>query len=72
MEIPHTLLIDVMLEEYRHTVTRNMPDSTWPPARPAETAFRLTAIRRRLSEVLRALADRLEPAGGATARCAVR
>lgn len=63
MEVPHTVLIDVMLEEYHHTVTRNMPDPDWPQARPVETTLGLTAIRRRLSDVLRATADQLEPSG---------
>ncbi len=63
MDIPHTQLIDVMLEEYRHTVTRTMPDHNLRPARSVATPVRLTALRQRLSDVLRATADRLEPMG---------
>ena len=72
MEVPHTQLIDVMREEYRHTVTRTMPDPAWLPVRSVATPARLTALRRRLSDVLRVLADELEPSGSATARRAVR
>ncbi len=63
MDVPHTLLIDVMREEYHRTVTRHMPDPTWLPARSVATTVRLMALRQRLSDVLRATADRLEPSG---------
>jgi len=63
MELPHSQLIDVMIEEYQHTVTRNIPDPEWPPARPGGTPLSLTAIRRRLSRVI---ADRLGPSGTQT------
>ena len=60
MELPHSQLIDVMIEEYRHTVTRNISDPELRPARLGGTPLGLTAIRQRLSRVI---ADRLEPVG---------
>ncbi len=63
MEVPHNMLIDVMLEEYRHIVSWNRPNPAWSPARPEETTLGLTAMRGRLSDALRAIADRLEPSG---------
>jgi hypothetical protein len=63
MDVPHDLLIEVMREEHRRTVSRNMFDPDWPPARRVEMTRRRTALRRRLSDVLRAVADRLEPSG---------
>ena len=63
MELPHSQLIDLMIEEYQHTVTQNIPDPERRPARLGGTPLGLTAIRRRMSNVLRAIADRLEPSG---------
>ena len=60
MELTHSQLIDVMIEEYRHTVTRNISDPELRPARLGGTPLGLTAIRQRLSRVF---ADRLEPVG---------
>jgi hypothetical protein len=63
MGVPPYILSQVMLEEHRHNTTRNMPDLDWPPAQPVERKPRLVTVRQRLSEVLRFLADRLDPSG---------
>ena len=62
MGVPPYVLSQVVLEEHRHIVTRNMPDPDWPPARRVETPPRLAAVRRRLVHALRGIADWLDPA----------
>ena len=62
MGVPPYVLSQVMLEEHRHIVTRNLPDPDWPPARRLETPPRLATVRRRLGHALRGIADRLDPA----------
>jgi hypothetical protein len=63
MGVPPYLLSQVMLEEHRQLVTRNMSYSDWPSARRVERPLWLGALRRGLSDVLRAIADRLDPSG---------
>jgi hypothetical protein len=63
MGVPPYILIQVMLEEHRQLVTRNMPGPDRPLARRVETTLGYTKVRRRLSHMLRAIADRLDPQG---------
>lgn len=56
------IISHVMLEEHRHNVERRMPNPDWPEAVPARRTARFTWLRQRASDMLLALADRLEPA----------
>lgn len=63
MGVHNYIISRTLLEEHRHNVARNIPDPDWPPARDAETAPAMTAVRRHVSNALRAVADRLDPSG---------
>lgn len=63
MSIPQYMISSVMLEEHRHNVERRSPNPDWPDPVPARHARRFAGPRQRISEMLFALADRLEPAG---------
>jgi hypothetical protein len=51
-----------MLEEHCHNVERNMPNPDWPAPVPSMAGGPFAGLRQRISDVLRVLADRLEPA----------
>ena len=61
MGVHNYIISRTLLEEHRHNIARDMPDSDWPPSGCAETAPAMTAIRRWLGGMLRAVADRLDP-----------
>ena len=56
------MISSLMLEEHRHNVERRSPNPDWPDAVPATRPARFMGLRQRASELLFALADRLEPA----------
>ena len=63
MTLPGYIPSYVALEEHRHSIARSTPNPDWPPAQPVATASCVNGARRWLSDTLRAIADRLEPAG---------
>lgn len=62
MGTPQYILSHLMLEEHRHNVERNMPNPDWPDPVLSMAAGPFAGLRQRISDVLRVLADRLEPA----------
>lgn len=62
--VPQYMISHVMLEEHRHNVEREMPNPDWPEPVFARRTVRFAGLRKRASEGLFALADRLEPASG--------
>jgi hypothetical protein len=62
MTTPQYMISHVMLEEHRHNVERSMPNPDWPEPVPSRRPARFAGPRQRISEMLFALADRLEPA----------
>lgn len=62
MGTPQYIISHLMLEEHRHNVERSMPNPDWPTAVPARRTARFAGTRQRVSGMLFALADRLEPA----------
>lgn len=60
---PHYIPGDMMLEEHRRNVTRNMPDTDWSPAVPMRREARMAPLRRYPGAAFRTIADRLDPQG---------
>ncbi len=62
MGTPQYIISHVMLEEHRHNVERSISNPDWPDAVPVAPRVPFAGLRQRASEMLLALAERLEPA----------
>lgn len=62
MGTPQYIISSVVLEEHRHNVEHHSPNPDWPEPVSAHRTALFAGARQTISDVLFALAERLEPA----------